>query len=307
MTAEKQTKRSLWYLWILPIMALAFVIFYMKKYTEDKGQEISIFISDASAIKPEKTRILYRGVSIGVVKEITLSPDGKTAQCHVALHKSATHFAVEGSKFYLVTPKVGLDEISGLDTLLSGSYFIASPGKRSNDKQTKFYASAENFLNQSNDNTTAYFVATNHAESISKGDSIYYRGLIIGAVSDLALNRKGDLVLIKIGIENQFIRLIRTNTIFWKKQGMKADLGLFGSNIKINSLDTILKGGLEIATPTEGGPLALAGAHFALLDDEPEDIDTRQWNPNLQFPKRLKKSPKPKATINQASVNLITN
>lgn len=307
MAIEKQNNSSLWYLWLLPIIALAFVVFYMKKYTEDKGQEISVFIPDASSVKPEKTNVLYRGVPIGVVKEITLSPDGKAAQCHIALHKTASHFAVQGSKFYLVTPKVGIDEISGLDTLLSGSYFIASPGERGSDKQTEFYASTENFLHQSIDNTTSYFVSTNHAESISKGDSIFYRGIIIGAVSDVALNRKGDLVLIKIGIENQFVRLIRTNTIFWKKQAMKADLGLFGSKIKINSIDTILKGGLEIATPPEAGPLALAGTQFVLLDEEPEDTETKKWTPTLHFPKRPKKSHAPKATINQASVNLMVN
>lgn len=287
-------KNLKWHLILFPILAIAFSGYFLYKYYDEKGSTIEILFSEANSIQPEKTRLFYRGVPVGVVKEITLSEDGKNAVCVVELQKTAAQFAVEGSAFYLVSPKVSFEGISGLETLISGSYIAVDPGPKDAKKKDKFDGALSPPISKPEENTSKYILETDHAESISTGDNIFFRGLIIGQVGVVNLNKTSQRVLIEINIKNKFVKLIRTNTSFWKKQGVKVDLGLFKSDIRINSLDTIMKGGIEIGTPNNPGEIAKYGQTFPLLRDEPEDREDEKWDPSLTFPERKKSSRKKK-------------
>jgi paraquat-inducible protein B len=127
-----------WHLWALPIFALVFSGYFLKKYMDQKGVEIKVSFSDAKSIQPDKTRVFYRGVPIGTVSSISLSEDGTRAICYISLQKDSSQFAVEGSKFYLVSPKVGFEGVSGLETLISGSYISVEPGDSKNSSQLEF-------------------------------------------------------------------------------------------------------------------------------------------------------------------------
>ncbi|MFN3455887.1 MAG: MCE family protein, partial [Pseudobdellovibrio sp.] len=81
------------------------------------------------------------------------------------------------------------------------------------------------------------------------------------------------------GIESKYSKLIRTNTLFWRKEAIKADIGLLGADISVGSLEQIMKGGIELATPNEMGELAKAGAEFTLSEEAPKEV--KQWNPKL--------------------------
>lgn len=276
-----------WHLVLFPILAFGFCGWFLVKYYQEKGLEIKILFSDAKSIDAEKTKVFYRGVPVGLVKGVNISEDGKRAEVIVSLEKNASQFAVEGSQFYLIYPKVGFEGVSGLETLISGSYITIEPGKKKNAKKTLFEG---NLSKQQSKNpeeaTSTYILETAHAESISIGDNIFFRGIVIGQVSLVRLNKTGQAVLVDIDIKNQHTRLIRENTVFWKKQGIKANLGLFGSDIRINSLDTILKGGIEIATPPEVKGMAKSYSKFPLLNDEPKNRE--KWNPELTFKKKVK-------------------
>lgn len=237
-----------WHVWVFPLIAILFSAWFLNRYLDEKGTEIQVLFSDAKSIQPEKTRVYYRGVPVGLVKKITISDDGTRAVCHIALQKTASQFAVEGTQFYLVSPKVGFEGISGLETLISGSYISIEPGKQDNKIKIEFRGELSKVSLDPEENTTVYVLETEHAESIINGDSLFFRGIIVGAIGEVKLGKTSQMILVNINIKNQYAKLIRTNTTFWKKQGIKADLGLFNSKIKINSLDTIMKGGVELAT-----------------------------------------------------------
>ncbi len=64
--------------------------------------------------------------------------------------------------------------------------------------------------------------------------------------------------------------------------GIQAKLGLFGSEIKVNSLDSIMNGGIELATPNAPAPMAKAMQKFMLENAPPKEYE--KWNPKLEFP-----------------------
>jgi paraquat-inducible protein B len=275
--------KSRWQLWFAPVIALVFCGYFLHKYFEERGVEIVVSFTDAKSVTAEKTRIFYRGVPVGVVNNIKISEDGEMADCYITLEKNAIQFARSGTEFYLISPKVSFEKVSGLETLLSGSYISLEPSKSPGEKQTKFKGLLSKNSVEYDENSSMYVLETDHAESITPGDNIFFKGLPIGVVGEVRLSKTAQTVLINVYIKNSYDRLIRTNTVFWKKPGIKADLGLFGSKIKFNSLDTILRGGIEIATPVAPGKRAKWGTKYPLLPDEPKDKekDAQKWNPSL--------------------------
>lgn len=279
MTENMKSIRNNWYLWLFPVIAIGITLFLFKVYYENHGRTIQITFDEASVMKVEKTRLRFRGVDIGVVKDIQLSPDHKNVVVSVMLTKDTDDFAVEGSQFWVVTPKVSLQGLSGLDTIFAGPYIEVLPGPTDAKKVSQFKGRPED-VHEASENMSSYVLETASAESINTGDAITFRGMTVGTVGKMSLSKTSQAVNVQINIENRYVQLIRTNTVFWRKVGIQAKLGLFSSKIKVNSFDSIMHGGVEFFTPDNPGPMAKANAKFALATEAPKNYE--KWNPKLE-------------------------
>lgn len=267
-----------WYIWLFPIIAIVISAWFLYDYYRHQGPRLYISFDDAGSIQPEKTTVRFRGVAIGTVKDIYISDDQKDVIAEVILRKDAEQFAVAGSKFSLVTPKVGFQGITGLETLFEGAYIAVLPGKP--DGETKYeFKGQTNASTDPLDDTSAYLIETDSVESINPGVSVTYRGLKIGSVTKIHVAKGGQKINVQINIDNKNTWLIRQNTVFWRKIGVQAKLGLFGSEIKVNSMESIMSGGVELATPDPAGPMAKALQKFPLAPTAPKDL--AKWNPVL--------------------------
>ncbi len=270
-----------WYLWLFPVFALLLSGWLVYDYYNQTGPRIKILFDDAAGIQANKTKVRFRGVPIGTVSDVYISEDQKDVVAEVLLRRDARHFAVDGSKFSLVTPKVGFQGISGLETLFEGTYIAVLPGPRDAAEKSVFNAQTNAAATETLDDTSNYLIETANTENINPGDSITFRGMKIGSVTKMNLAKDSRTILIQINVENKYVKVIRTNTIFWSKVGVQAKLGLFGSDIKVNSLDSIMNGGLELATPNPAGPLAKAGHKFPLFPAAPKEYS--KWNTPLEI------------------------
>lgn len=269
-----------WYIWLFPVFAIAISGWLTYDYFKQQGPRIKLYFDDAAGIAPEKTRIKFRGISIGTVKDVYISEDQKDVVAEVLLRKDAEDFAVEGSKFSLITPKVGFQGISGLETLFEGTYIAVLPGPQGNKKQVTFKAANSSNATDPLDDTSPYLLETANVESINVGNAVTFHGLKVGSVTKILLTKDAQTLHVQVNIENRYVRLVRTNSLFWRKVGVQAKIGLFAAELKMNSLDSIMNGGVEIATPPNPGPQAKAGQKFPLLTTPPKDSE--KWNPPLE-------------------------
>lgn len=272
--------RSTWALWLFPVMALGICGYLFADYLRERGPTVKISFDEASSLQPEKTRVKFRGVSIGLVKKVYISKDNKDVVAEISLQRNAKQFAVEGSKFWVVSPKVGLSGISGLETIFEGTYIAVHPGDPDGPAKNDFKGKLSEEVSQNQDNTSTYLLESPSVESVSTGDSVTFRGLAIGTVTNVGLSKNSQLGVVQISIQNKYVKLIRTNTVFWRKVGIQAKLGLFGSEVKVNSMDSILHGGVELFTPDNPGEVAKALAKFPLLSAPPKGSE--KWNPVLE-------------------------
>lgn len=271
---------SAWLIWSVPLLAVLICAYLYLDYLRKIGPEITISFTDASGVETQKTKLKYRGIDVGVVKSVKISDDAKETLIKVRLNKDVEQFAVQGSKFWVVTPKVSLQGVAGLDSLVQGVYLGVLPGKLDGPKEKNFKGTYLGEMTDSLENTSAYLIEADSVESISEGNAITYRGMNIGTVSKITLSKSGQNIVIQINIDNRYTRLIRTNTRFWRKVGVQADVGLFGADIKVNSLESIMRGGIALATPDDRGSQAKALAKFKLEKEAPKDFE--KWNPSLQ-------------------------
>jgi paraquat-inducible protein B len=272
---------SRWYIWLFPVFALAICGYLLNEYLKQQGPTIKILFDDASSIQAEKTKVRFRGVNIGSVKKITLSSDSKDVVVYVTLQKDAAQFAVEGSKFWVVAPKVDLTGISGLETLLGGTYITVLPGKPDGDFKDVFKGQEGADPNDSLEAMTHFTLDTPNLESITPGDAVTFRGLNVGSVSKVTLSKTAQMGVVQIQIQNRYTKLIRNNTVFWRKVGIQAKLGLFGADVKVNSIDSILHGGIEFFTPDPPAEIAKPHSKFDLSAAPPKGYE--KWNPVLTW------------------------
>ncbi|WP_413289197.1 MlaD family protein [Bdellovibrio sp. HCB337] len=278
--------KSNWYVWLFPVFAILISIWLFMGYLEQRGPDITIRFEDAASLRAEKTRIRYRGVVVGTVQKITISEDHKNVIVHATLQRDSANFAVEGSRFWIVTPKMDIQGVRGLETLFEGPYISVLPGTSKAKTKTAFIGQATRGTeDDAFENTTPYYLESPYVESISAGDPVTFRGLTVGTVSRVTLTKTSQMVSIQINIEHKYTKLIRTNTVFWRKIGVQAKLGLFSSDVKIESLESLLRGGIDLFTPEPAGPMAKARSRFALSASPPKGWET--WNPALEFESRI--------------------
>jgi len=263
--------------WVFPLVAIGLSVSLAMSYFSERGPEITIEFEDARSIEPTRTKVVYRGIVVGSVEKTHLNSEGTKAIATVRMANKTDHLLKDDSRFLIVQPQVGLQGVTGLETLVKGPMIRIEPGK---GKSARHFVGIET----SEVGTTAkdsidYFVTSTHADSLGPGDPVFFRGTKIGSIVGTRLTSDARSVVLELAIAKQFVQVVRTNSVFWQKKAVRADLGLFGSNIEIGSLEAMMKGGLVVATPGPAGKIADRGATFAMQPDEPEGW--REWAPAL--------------------------
>ena len=91
------------------------------------GPTIEVSFRTAEGLVAGKTTVRCKQVDIGVVRQIDLAEDRSHIIARIDLRKDAAISAAQDSRFWVVRPRIGT-RVSGIDTLLSGSYIEVDGG-----------------------------------------------------------------------------------------------------------------------------------------------------------------------------------
>lgn len=73
--------------------------------------------------------------------------------------------------------------------------------------------------------------------------------MVVGCVTKVALARDGSEVVIDVNVDQEYAHLVRANSRFWNVSGVKADIGLTGGTIEVETVQSLLAGGIAFNTP----------------------------------------------------------
>ena len=106
--------------------------------------------------------------------------------------------------------------------------------------------------------------------SLNSGSPVTYRGVEVGVVTAYSLAGDGHNVSVTAFIRSPHDRLVHPGTRFWNAGGVAMTLGAQGLQVRANSWQQLLAGGVAFDTAPaamQGAPSA-AGSEFQLFDNE---------------------------------------
>ncbi len=246
----KTRKWNLRVVWIVPIVAAVIAGYLVIDRVEAFGPKIAIQFKDASRLKIGQTPIKYRGVTIGEVTAVRLSDDRQHVLVSARLQRSATAMARDGSVFWIVRPELSVGNITGLGTFVTGPEIQVLPG---NGKPVTEFVGVENAPVGLEADGLEIILRSNQVGSLRFHSPVYYRGVEVGAVQDLQLSPNATAVDIHVYILQRYAKLVRSGSQFWNVSGAHVSGGLFrGVHVKVDSLSSLVAGGIAFATPHEG-------------------------------------------------------
>lgn len=276
----RRRKWSFSAIWVVPIVAALVAGYLVYQRVRQFGPGITISFPDATGINPGQTVIQYRGAEIGRVMSVALSGDEQSAVVQAKLHRDAAVIARQGSVFWIVRPKVGMGNLTALGTIITGPYIAVAPGS---GKPAANFIGVENSPQVIDPQGLQVVLLANQGGSLHAGIPIYYRGIEVGMVSETRLGSDATTVEVHCVIRHRYAPLVRTGSKFWDASGLQAHVGLLsGANINVESLKSLLIGGIAFATPDDtNAPSPPAGTAFRLYK-EPEDA-WLAWRPVIHI------------------------
>lgn len=256
--------------WLVPIIALVIALWLGIKVWQETGPTVQITLGQAEGIEVDKTLVKYRDVEVGTVVDMSLSDDFEQVQVHVQLEPEMQEVLSENTRFWVVTPRISLSGVSGLNTLLSGVYIEMDPGE-SGPYQDKFDGLSEAPALRSYDKGTSYTILSSTLGSLDVGAPIYYRQVRVGEVTSYRLSKSTASVEISIFVESPYDDLIKTRTAFWNVSGFGVKLTSAGVEASMSSLSSIISGGLAFSNPSyssASAERAEPGQRFSLFPSE---------------------------------------
>ncbi len=268
--AEVRPRRSLQLIWLIPIAAAIIAGFLGWRAWHDRGPVITLTFNTADGLQAGQTKVKHKAVDLGTVERISLSPDRSHVVVRVQMSRESQDELTENARFWVVRPRLTLGNISGLDTLVSGSYIELDPGVGGPATTREFTGLEEPPAVRSDEPGQVYHLKTDRIGSINSGAPLFFRDITVGEVLAYTLGPNGEGVTIDVFIRSPYDKLVRPTSHFWNASGVSVSLGADGVQLRLESLAAVLSGGIAFdnaAGATDGKP-SPAGTSFPLYRDE---------------------------------------
>lgn len=255
-------------IWILPLAAICVGGWLLYKSYQDAGIDIIIHLQSASGITAGKTATIFRGTQVGIVKQINVSKDLQGVDLTVEMVKKSEPYLLEDVKFWVEKIDIEAGRITGLETLLGGSYIGMQLGSSSAQPARSFVALEHRPPAPKDAPGLHLSLHSDALYSIQVGSGIYHKNIMIGSVQSYTL-KEDNTIAIDVLIQPQYASMVREGSRFWNASGITVDGGITNLKVHIPSLAAIIKGGIMMDTPPglEESPPAANGHTSTLYAD----------------------------------------
>lgn len=268
---KPRRKAGISWIWLVPLVAVLVGLSLLVRGWLSVGPVVTISFESAEGLEVGQTKVRYKNVVVGVVKDISISDDRSTVLVKAQLNRDgARYYTQESARYWVVRPRLGLSGVTGLGTLLSGAYIsVDAPKELSGDTVTSFKGLETPPEITSSREGRRVTLLTDDLGSLDIGSPVYFRRIKVGQVIGYSLADDGRAVSVQIFIDAPNDRFITEDTRFWNISGINMSLGASGVEVKTGSLVSVIAGGIAFASanPFNTKP-APEHATFTLADNE---------------------------------------
>ncbi|MGW8194220.1 MAG: MlaD family protein [Desulforhopalus sp.] len=254
-------------IWILPFLAVCVGGWLLYKSYRDAGIDITLHLDSAAGITAGKTEVRYEGTKVGLVKEIHVAKGLQGIDLTIEMVKQSAPYLVKDLKFWVERVEIEAGRVTGIDTLLAGSYIGVQLGD--SDEPARSFVALDHRPPVPLDAPGLHLTLRAKAlYSIQVGSGIYYKNVLIGSVQSHALE-KDDSIAIEVFIKPEYASRVKKGSRFWNASGITVAGGISNLKVHIPSLAAIIKGGIMMGTPQAltDSPPAENGQVMPLYED----------------------------------------
>lgn len=212
------------------------------------GIKAVVKLTDFEGLQAGRTPVMYKGIQAGTLKSLKVDPDLKSATAELAMDPLAEDYLVEDSQFWVVKPSISLAGITGLEALVKGNYIAIRPGELGGTPRREFVARAKAPPLDLGAEGLHLVLFSDTLGSVDVGSPILYRQMKVGTVQSFQLARDNKQVVLGVHIEPEYAGLVNRTTRFWNVSGITLKGGLSGIEVKSESLQTLMAGGIAFET-----------------------------------------------------------
>ena len=275
--APVDRKRRISLIWAIPFVAMLIGAWLVYDTLSKRGPLITVTWASGQGLVAGQSHVKHKDVDMGVVQSVVLSDDLRYVTVTIRMNQNAEPMLTNNAQLWVVTPRFFAGNLSGLGTLLSGSYIELNMAALGGTPKRAFTGLEDPPLLQSDVSGTTFLLKANRVGSINVGSPIFYRDLAVGQVLGWDLGELAESVTIHAFVRAPFDKYVRDETRFWNASGVAVKLGAGGIQLQLESMKALLLGGVAFETPrallVAGGAAAPAQTTFPLYDDQ--DAATR--------------------------------
>jgi paraquat-inducible protein B len=277
--AEAHLRRHVGFswIWLLPLATVLLVGYLVIQLVSDRGPMISIRFESADGLTAQQTQVKYKAVTLGTVEQIDLADDLAHVVVKVRMSEQSAALLTDKARFWVARPRLGggLAALeTGLETLVSGAYVAVDPGPKGGKRQTEFMGLEKPPNVRSDEPGSVYFLQAETLGGLGEGAPVFYRDVAVGEVLSADLDDKSpnQSVRLRIFVRAPYDRKVVPEARFWNSSGIRVNTGASGLRVELQSIKSLLSGGIAFRAPTEAEQHAPSPSEstFRLYADEPQ-------------------------------------
>lgn len=271
--AQPRSPRHAGWVWLVTFAAIAVVGYMMFTHFRDRGPFITVTFETADGLEVNRTKVKYRAVTLGVVEEIELSEDSSHVIVGIRMSDDVEPMLTEDTRFWVVRPRLGSGVRAfqaGLETLVSGVYVAMDPGSEEGAQRDRFEGLEAPPSVRSDEPGTVYFLTAESLGGLGRGAPLFHRDVEVGEVLSQELHE--NAVELRVFVRAPYDADVTPQTRFWNTSGLRVGTGADGLRVELESVMSLLSGGVSFSTPVwaKDEPAAPAESRFHLHASRPQ-------------------------------------
>ena len=234
-------------IWLIPLISLIVGGWLVYKYYSSLGPLITIRFKNSGGLEPKRSVVKFRDVEVGKVENVKILKNSEGVLVYVRMHKDMKPFLNDTTKFWIVKPQIGLEQVRGLDALLSGPY-IQMYAKPKDFTKEEFVGLSEPPIDSSILNGKILTLISDSTYGLSDKLPVYFKHMKVGTIRKVELTDNAKARII-ISINKKYSKFVNDSTKFWNVK--KVDIALSKNYLQISlpSLKELIFGGIVFDTP----------------------------------------------------------
>lgn len=247
---EAVVRRRRWsWIWLIPVASVLIGGGLLWTTLARRGPLIQITFDSAEGMQAGQSQVKYKDVQMGTVEGFDLTPDRRRVVMSVRMTAKAEALVTEGAQFWIAKPRVYAGDITGLNTILSGSYVAMQPGEAGKPAQRSFNGLADPPALLPDALGREFRLTAGRLGAVKLGTPVFFHDLEVGRVTGWDFADTADSVTLHVLIAAPYDAWVHRDSRFWNSSGVQLRLGPDGVQLQVDSLKAAVLGGITFDTP----------------------------------------------------------